>query len=575
MILSPLSWTLELRLFCAPKTALLMVVLLLASSIGNPSLGRGTPTTAVWSGYGVSQSCIAASTQPSNDESQATKLQPRVGLKLLDFIVLGTYLAMMVGIGFFFARRKSDADDFFLGGRKIPWWAAGLSIFATQLSAITFMAVPAIAFGTDWTKFVGYLLLVPVFLVVIYFFLPMFCRLSLTTAYEYLEKRFSLTIRWCASALFIFFQLGRMGIVLLLPALALSAVTGIDTYLCIALMGFLATTYTALGGISAVIWTDVAQVVVLLSGAIICFVVATVDAGGLGAVVEVANEANKFHMLDWRWSYSDMVAWVVIVGFFFSNLVPYATDQTIVQRYLTTSNEKEAARSMWLNVGIIIPSGILFYGLGTALYAYYSSHPDQMVTLPSQPDQLVPWFVVSQLPSGIAGLIVAGIFAAAMSSLDSSMNSMTSAIVNDFVARGDNKRGGRDCLPLARKLTVLLGVIGTGGAMILATFEVKYLFDFFQKLVGFVGGGLSGVFILAVFSTRANSQGAFAGLVIGTATTVFVAFNTDVNFLLYAAVGTASCTVSGLVVSILTGGETRNMETLTFVTRNRIKNKDA
>ncbi len=481
---------------------------------------------------------------------------------------------MMVGIGFFFARRKSDADDFFLGGRKIPWWAAGLSIFATQLSAITFMAVPAIAFGTDWTKFVGYLLLVPVFLVVIYFFLPMFCRLSLTTAYEYLEKRFSLTIRWCASALFIFFQLGRMGIVLLLPALALSAVTGIDTYLCIALMGVLATTYCALGGIAAVIWTDVAQVIVLLSGAVICLVVATVEAGGVGAVIETAREANKFHMLDWRWSYTDMVAWVVIVGFFFSNLVPYATDQTIVQRYLTTRNEKEAARSMWLNVGIIVPSGILFYGLGTALFAYYSNHPDQMAAMPSQPDQLLPWFVVSQLPSGIAGLIVAGIFAAAMSSLDSSMNSMTSAIVNDFVARGDSDRDGKNYLLLARKLTVLLGIVGTVGAMILATFEVRYLFDFFQKLVGFVGGGLSGVFILAVFSTRANAKGAFAGLVVGTVTTVFVAFNTDINFLLYAAVGTVSCVVSGYVVSLITGGESRNIEALTFATRNGIEKHD-
>ncbi|MCP4092708.1 MAG: sodium/solute symporter [Planctomycetes bacterium] len=493
----------------------------------------------------------------------------------LDYAVLGIYLALMVAIGIYFARRDKTTEDFFLGGRKIPWWAAGLSIFGTQLSAITFMAIPATAYGSDWRRFMGSIMLLPVLIIVIYCFLPFFRRLHITTAYEYLQARFSRSIRLIASSLFILFQFGRMGIVLLLPAIALSAVTGMDTYLCIAMMGVLATIYTALGGISAVIWTDVLQVVVLIGGALLCLIVAISDAGGVQQSVEIAVDAHKFHMLDWQWNASDMVAWVLIVGFFFTNLVPYTTDQTVIQRYLTTRDEKAAANSLWLNLAVTIPTGLLFYGLGTALFAYYQLHPMEAALIPDKVDQLVPWFVVTHLPAGIAGLIVAGIFAAAMSSLDSSMNSITTSVVSDFIdprgstsasaANADSPQGQH--LGLARKLTVLLGIIGTAAAMILATYEIKYLFDFFQKVVGLFGGGVAGVFILAVFTKRANATGAWAGLLAGGAATLYVAFFTEINFLLYAAIGSVLCVVVGYSVSLLSGGQRTELAGLTLWTR--------
>ncbi len=466
-----------------------------------------------------------------------------------DYVVLAIYLLLMVGIGVYFAKKSTNTEDFFLAGRKIPWWAAGISIFGTQLSAITFMAIPATAYGSDWRRFVGQLMVMPVFLIVIYSFLPLFRRLHITTAYEYLEQRFSLSIRLFASGLFVLFQIGRMGIVLLLPAIALSAVTGMQTHTCIALMGVLATAYTALGGISAVIWTDVLQVVVLIGGALACLLIAISGAGGFSAAWDVALQAEKFHMFDWTWDPTDMVGWVLIVGFFFTNLVPYTTDQTIIQRYLTTRDEKQAARSMWLNLAITIPTGILFFGLGTALFAYYTAHPAEEAQLPGKADQLVPWFVMSHLPAGVAGMVVAGIFAAAMSSLDSSINSITTALVNDFVGR--LRKTKQDYMGLARTLTLVLGVLGTLTAMILATVEIRYLFDFFQKLLGLFGGALAGVFLLAAFTKRTHSRGALLGMVTGAALTIAVAFGTQIHFLLYAAVGSISCVIVGYFASLV------------------------
>jgi len=544
------------------------------SDVGRMLVGVVTTEAVHWQGQIVIPS---GETQPGirTPKVQALSLESAAAVahfETLDYAVLALYLALMVAVGIYFARRSTTTDDFFLAGRKIPWWAAGLSVFGTQLSAITFMAIPATSYGSDWRRFVGSVMLLPVMLLVIYCFLPLFRRLDVTTAYEYLEARFSVAVRVLASAIFILFQLGRMGIVLLLPAIALSAVTGMDTYLCIGLMGLLATIYTVLGGISAVIWTDVLQVFVLIGGALLCLIVTIQDVGGLGVMIEAAQVSDKFHIFDWRWSSSDMVAWVLMVGFLFTNMVPYTSDQTVIQRYLTTPDEKQAAKGLWLNLIITIPTGVLFYGLGTALYVYYTSHPLEQAMLPAATDQLVPWFVVTHLPSGVAGVVVAAIFAAAMSSLDSSMNSISAAVVNDFVGRFSTQGGQRDFLKLARRLTLVLGVIGTGAAMVLATYEIKYLFDFFQRVLGLFGGGLLGVFLLAVFTRRCNATGALVGLVTGAAMTMAVAFGTDINFLLYAAIGSCSCFVVGYLVSWMTGGQDRDLAGLTLATLKDVRN---
>lgn len=304
--------------------------------------------------------------------------QRKAAFGWLNYTSLCVYLGGMIFIGWYCSRGNQNTDDYFKGGGTIPWWAAGMSIFATMLSSLTFMAVPAKAYLTDWTFIwanLPILLLAPV---IIGIYLPFFRRLQITTAYEYLEKRFSLPVRLYGSAAFILFQLGRQAIVLLLPALALATVSDLDVRVCILLMGALCVAYTSMGGIRAVIWTDVAQTVVLLgAGALVLILVISKTEGGISGFLEIARENNKLHAVNWTLDASTTANafWVILVGNLFGTLVPYTSDQTVVQRYMTTSDEQLAARSIWTNALIAMPATVLFFMIGTALFVFYRAHP--------------------------------------------------------------------------------------------------------------------------------------------------------------------------------------------------------
>lgn len=469
----------------------------------------------------------------------------------IDWSVLAIYFLAMVAVGVYCARRGSTSEDYFLAGGRIPWWAAGLSIYGSQLSAITFMAVPAILFAEDgnWTRIIGGWTILLIAPLIIFFFLPLFRRLQIQTAYEYLELRFHLAVRLVASAIFIIFQVGRMGVVLLLPAAAISAATGIDVKLAVILMGILAMTYTVLGGIEAVIWTDVAQVVVLIGGAILCVSVAALNVGGPAEVYQVASQADKLTLFDWSTDTSRASTWVLLIGLTFINLISYTTDQAVVQRYLATSDERAAARSIWLNGLMTIPTGFLFFGLGTSLWVFYQVRSSEM--MPDNADQVVPWFIITQLPTGISGLVIAAIFAAAMSSLDSSMNAVASAFLNDFWIRLRGRSQPVVELRLARLITLLIGIVGTGLALVIAVTGVTSLFDYFNLMLGMLGGGLAGVFLLAVFTTRAHWIGALSGLLVGSVATAVVHYHPALHVYLAGAAGTVACFVVGYFVSWL------------------------
>jgi Na+/proline symporter len=273
-----------------------------------------------------------------------------------DYLCWVLYLAVLLAAGFYFSRREKSTRDFFLGGQRVRWWAAGISIFGTQLSAITFMAIPAKVYATDWSYILVQATIILVAPVIIFCFLPFFRRTGVNTAYEYLGLRFSPALRVIGSAVFCMMQFGRMAIVLFLPAMALAAVTGFNVILCILLMGFLCTVYTELGGIEAVIWTDVLQVGVLLGGALLCAgIICLHVGGGLPAIVSGAWSAGKFRAFHWSWDVASTGVWVVVIGAFFSNLVPYSSDQTVVQRYLTTKSEKQAGAAIWTNAVLVAP----------------------------------------------------------------------------------------------------------------------------------------------------------------------------------------------------------------------------
>ena len=541
--------------------------------VNDPNAGSLPPVTTSVVEWNDSYLIPTGEVRPRVRTPRVWQITPRLevpGFSVLDWTVLGSYLLVLVLMGVYFARRENSTEDFFLAGRRIPWWAAGISIFATQLSAITFMAIPAKSYATDWTYFIQSLGIFAMAPVVAYLFLPFFRRLNVTTAYEYLEHRFSVGIRLFGSAQYLLFQFGRMAVVVYLPALALAAVTGIDIYLCILLMGVLSIIYTVLGGVEAVIWSDVLQAFILLGGAILIILACAsgVD-GGFSELYERASSSGRLRVanLDAGWSFTQASLPVVILGGIFINLVPYASDQSVVQRYLTTRDEDSARRAIWLGGILAIPASILFFGIGSALFGFYDANPERLVPL-SKTDQILPWFLVNEVPAGIAGLVIAGIFAAAMSSLDSSMNSSATALVTDFYRRFKPDRSDADCLRLARALTVLLGAIGTGVALVMATFSAQGIFDQWLQIVGLFAGGLCGLFVLGIFSRRASSGSAVVGIVVSVLVLVVVKYLTDIDGLTYAAFGVLSCVVFGWLAGFILPNRV-NLRGLTLTTLDR------
>jgi len=485
----------------------------------------------------------------------------------LNIAALVLYLLTLVGMGFFFSRREKSTGDFFIAGRRVPWWAAGLSIFGTQLSSISFMAIPAKVYMTDWLYYATVFCIVAVQPIVVWFYLPFFRRLNVTTAYEYLEKRFNVAARLFGSLSFILFQCGRMTIVLFLPALALSAVTGINIYACILIMGVLATLYTVLGGIEAVIWTDVVQVCVLLGAGLLSLGIIVTRCGGFGEVFEIGRAANKFRMVNLGWDWTLPVLWVLVVGNLFSNMMSYSADQAVIQRYLTTRNEKTAAGAIWTNAAVTIPIATIWFLLGTALFAFYKMHPASLdPTLKN--DQIFPLFIAQQLPDGVVGVVIAGLFAAAMSTVDSSLNSISTAITTDFYRRFRPDVADHRCLNLARILTLLFGVVATGMGLWMAANQeaIKSLWDMYMKILGLVMGGLTGLFALGIFTRRAHGIGALIGVAASTVLLWTVQTYTPIHFFLYAAIGIGSCFIVGYLASLMLPVGRKSVEGLTVYT---------
>ena len=494
-------------------------------------------------------------------------------LGALDWVAIIVYGVVLLGMGFYFMRREEGTEDYFLAGGRVPWWAAGISIFATGLSAITFMAIPAKSYDTDWIYFIqnmGVLLVIPA---VVWIFLPFFRRLSVTTAYEYLEHRFHVSLRLAGSAIYMLFQVGRVAVVTLLPALALSAVTGFDVTTCILVMGGVCIVYTVLGGIEAVIWSDVLQTVILMGGALWALVVMIngID-GGFTTFMHEASAGAKFRMADVSMDLTRPTLLVIILGAIFTSIIPYASDQSIVQRYMTTRDEAASRRAIWLNGFMTIPASLLFFGLGTALWVYYRANPVELEPT-EKLDQILPYFIVDQLPAGVAGLVIAAVFAAAMSSLDSSMNSVSTAFTTDWYRRFRPAVSDAVCLRVARVATISIGIVGTGAALFMAALDDASLLDVWFKVIGLFGSPLAGLFILGVLSRRAGSVAGWCGLLGGVVSVLVASTLTPVSGLIYSVFGIVGCVVVGLLVGAVCPSG-RSLEGLTIATMPSEANED-
>ncbi len=485
----------------------------------------------------------------------------------INFTTLIIYLLLMLGVGVFFSFRNKNTEDFFRGGQRLPWWVAGLSIFATMLSSVTYMSLPAKAYATDWVFIfinLGAVLIAPF---VIRYILPFFRRIDATSAYEYLEKRFNLFIRLFGSFSFVLYQIGRMAIVMFLPSLALAAILPLTVEQCILIMGVLSIIYCTLGGMEAVAWTDSIQTIVLLGGAVVSLVVIlnSVD-GGIAGFIDTAGAANKFHAINSNWAGSGFAQdafWIILLGGIGQALIMYASDQSAIQRYMSVSSEKKAAQAIWTNAIMVVPATLLFFLVGAALYVYYNNFPQKLD--PSfQTDAIFALFIARELPVGIAGLVVAGIFAAAQSTVSTSMNSTSTAVVTDFVRRFNGLKSEKAYFNLARLLTFGFGAIGTFFALLMANSDIKSLWDLMLSVFGLVGGPLTGLFLLGIFTKRANGPGAMVGVVLGIVALALAQQSTAVSFLLYSFIGIGVCFISGYLASFLFPVDTRSMQGLTI-----------
>lgn len=455
----------------------------------------------------------------------------------LNWTVLALYLAAMLLMGFYFMRKENGADDFFKGGGRIPWWAAGISIYATMLSAITYMTIPAKAYTTDWTYYPMLWMILLISFPVIKYYLPYFRKLNVTSAYEILEQRFNTFTRLLASALFCIFMIVRMAIVLYLPSLALTAVTGIDIHLCIVLMGLVTIIYCTMGGVEAVIWGDVVQGLILVCGAIFAVIYLAVNTeGGVMGCIDIALANDKLRLFDWSNSWSQACWWVIIIGGLANNLISYTSDQTVIQRYLTTPDEKSAGRGILVNGVMSVFVSVAFYMIGTGLYTFYKTHPAELDVTMGQSDAIFPFFMMSQMPAGIAGVLIAAIFAATMSTISSNINSVATAFSIDFWKRF-RRTTDSQLVVVARWASVVSGLVGLMLALFMATWNIQSFLDFFNEALGLLTSGLGGLFFIAVFMKRVKGNAALAGFVAGEAVVFWMSEYTDANFLLFGAIG--------------------------------------
>ncbi len=471
---------------------------------------------------------------------------------IINYSVLALYLLISVLIGLYFARKQKSTKDYFTGGGRIPWWAAGLSVFGTLLSAITFMAIPAKAFITDWSFFFLNITAILITPVIAFIFIPFFNKLKIKTAYEYLEGRFNYTARAFGSISFILFQLGRIGIILLLPSLAISIVTGIPVETSILIIGILCIFYTTFGGIEAVIWTDVMQVIVLLGGSILALTWIIIHTETpFAEMITYASNRDKFNITNMELNFTESTFWVVFIGGLASAMVTQGTDQTIVQRFLTSSSVKDSQKTLFTNAVLTLPATLIFFGLGTLLFIFYTEMPYKLSPSISNNDSIFPWYIVRELPVGVSGLLIAGIFSAAMSSISSSLNSVSTAYCNDFHAHFKPQVSDVKLLKIARLATIITGVLGVLLALWMASSNIKSLWDQFYRFLGLFTGGLGGMFLLGMLTKKANTKGALLGLLVSAIFIWYISVFTEINFLMYSFFGVASCFCFGYIFSLM------------------------
>ncbi len=471
----------------------------------------------------------------------------------IDWAVLVGYFVGILGLGLFFWRRNNSAEQFTAGGRALSGWLCGLSIFATYLSSISYLALPGKAFVDNWNAFVYSLALPFAAAIAVRYFVPLYRHSGEVSAYSLLERRFGLWARIYASCFYLLYQIARIGVVMYLMALPMAVLFGWDIRTVILCTGVAVTVYSFVGGLVAVIWADAIQAVVLLAGALLALGILLWDMpGGPSEVIEVADAANKFSLSPKDtpfWDISEKTIWVVFAYGIFDNLRNFGIDQSYIQRYIASRSDREAAKSVWFGALLYVPVSALFLFIGSSLYAYYESHPVDLqevrvivaeqklmqAGVPSDApeydarlsetaaaltekdlgDRVFPHFIAAKLPQGARGLLIAAIFAAAMSTVSTSLNSSATLIMSDFYQRLFRPHSSdAEDVGVLRLSTIVWGLLGTLMALALIRLTESAL-DVWWLLSGVLGAAIIGLFLLGLLVPAIRSPGAICASAVG------------------------------------------------------------
>jgi len=474
------------------------------------------------------------------------------GLPIFDLAIIAIYLVGMILVGVYFSRKNKNSEQFTKASGLIPGWAIGLSIYATFLSSNTFLGVPGKAFGGNWNAFVFSISMPLAAWVASKYFVPFYRNTGEISAYTHLEKRFGAWARVYAVVCFLLTQLARMGSIFFGIALSLQALTGYSMQMIMIVMGICIIVYTVLGGIEAVIWTEVVQAIVKTFGALlILYLVISNMPGGVAKIAEIGRAADKFSLGSFKPDFISSSFWVVLLYGFFINLNNFGMDQNYIQRYHTASSSRAASKSIWLCVWLYIPASLLFFIIGSCLFAYYEINPEQVQSIKHQVaverlplhaaatevlkvqnalqpadygDKIMPHFMVTKIPVGLVGLIVSAILSAAMSTISSGMNASATVFSVDIYKRyfrpEINERQNLSLLHIATVAFGLLGMIA-GIAMI----GVKSILDVWWELSGIFAAGMLGLFLLGIISRQTKNHEAITATIIGIAVIIWMTFS--------------------------------------------------
>ncbi len=489
-------------------------------------------------------------------------------LGAIDIGILLAYCCVVIGMGIYYERRSRTAEQFMVAGRTIPTWAAGLAVMSTYTSSISYIATPGKAFDSNWHPVIFSLCIFPVAWLVCRYAVSYYRKTMLISVYSFLEDRLGTWGRAYAAAAFVLYMIGRVAVILYLVGLLLSTFVPWSIGTVIIIVGLVTIAYTLLGGMEAVIWTDVLQSLIMIVGIVCCAVSLSIDVfSGPNYLIRSALEANKFSLGSWDLSLSSRTVWVMIIYGITENLRSLLADQNYVQKYCTVRTEQDAKRSIWIAMLIYIPLTAIFLYIGTTLFAFYSPGGTKLAEGITKGDQVFPYFIATEVPMGLKGLIIAAIIAAAMSTVDSALNSSATVLFLDFYKRYLNPNiGDRASVLFLRLATGVWGLLGTGAALLMI--RARSALDVWWQISGIFGGALLGLFLLAFLRVRLRLWQGLASIGVGIAVVSWGTFARDLpapwqwaqcnlEGIIVGAVGTAAM----MVVAILLSLTNRNQST--------------